>query len=411
MRKLVFTWSPERGVCDWQRLDANGNREGAPERAAPLAELREAAFGYELIWLAPGAELLAVTATLPVKGREKQLRALPYALEEQFAEDPDRMFFALPAETTAGATQTIAADGEWLGSALAALADEGITPARVLPDYLALPWVLESWTVLADAGTLYVRTDLAAGFTLEFETGWPVLARRLADLDEVGRPQYLRYIRGREPLGTPPVLDTVEEGLRSDPEPVTDGLFAVLPEGFARPAPMNLLQGRFKPGSEWRKALKPWLPAAGALAAVILLAVIGFAASWIQNAQADQALQKKLHQRFHQLMPNQPWPGKYQARRLIRRSLSGEANAGSADELLPLLTALAGANSGAITIESLNYRAGTLQIRLHAPDVSSLNALRSALATKSRLAVTIRSANQTDSGVEGALSVGKGAGS
>ncbi|MGH8160972.1 MAG: type II secretion system protein GspL, partial [Gammaproteobacteria bacterium] len=170
-----------------------------------------------------------------------------------------------------------------------------------------------------------------------------------------------------------------------------------------------LLQGPFKRGSEWQKAFKPWRPAAWALAAVVLLAVIGFAASWIHDSSADNALDQQVRQRFHQLMPNQPWQGNYTARRLIQRRLSGAANAGDEHGLLPLLASLAAANPDSIRIESLDFHSGTLQIRLHATDVSQLEALRSALATKSRLAVTIRSANQTDSGVEGALTVGTGA--
>jgi general secretion pathway protein L len=409
MRRLIFTWSPASDVCDCQRLDANGNREGAPERALPLDELREAALGYELIWLAPGAGLLAVTAALPVKGRDKVARALPYALEDRFAEEPERLFFALPSESTGVSTQAIAADADWLRSALDRLAADGVAPIRVLPDFLALPWADGSWTVLADAGMLYVRTDLASGFTLEVAIGWAILERRLAALPEGDRPRYLRYIRGREPHGAEPALDMIAEGIQADPEPVANGLFAVAPEAFARALPLDLLQGPFKRGSEWRKAASPWLPAAGALAAVILLAIAGFAASWVQNARADQSLHHTLRQRFHQLVPDQPWQSQYETRNIIRQRLSGASNTRNANGLLPLLASLAGADADSIRIESLSYQAGTLQVRIHATDVKGLEALRSAIATKSHLPVTIRSANQTSSGVEGALTIGKGA--
>lgn len=404
-RRLIFTWSPQDTVCNWQCLDANGNREGAPQHDATLEELHEAASGRELVWLAPGADCLSISASLPAKSRDKIVRALPYALEEQFAEEPDKLFFALPAETSGSPIQAISTDREWLSTALDRLADEQLSPQRVLPDYLALPWESETWTALADAGTLYVRTGFAGGFTLETDTGWPLLEHRYTRLQEDERPQSIRYLRGREPWGTSPAVElpTTEE------EPIKDGLYGVLPEGFAPTLPVNLLQGIFKRKSEWRKAAKPWQPAAYALAAVVLLAIIGFSASWIHNAQLEKQLDKQVQERFSQLMPNQPWYGNSTARRMIRTRLSRAGQSGGSMDLLSLLSALSSAAPNKLRIESLSYQGNTLQIRLHVPDVSSLESMRSTISSQSRLPVTIRSANQTDSGVDGALSIGLGA--
>ncbi|MDN5864282.1 MAG: type II secretion system protein GspL [Gammaproteobacteria bacterium] len=406
MKKLIFTWSPPSALCAWQKLDANGNREDAPRTDEPLSELAAQAAGCELIWLAPGQHFLSMTASLPVKSRDKLLRALPYALEEHFAEDPGRLFFALPSSPQGSKTQTIAAEREWLRAALDTLSAEGIQPQRVVPDYLALPRQADGWTVLADAGWLYVRSGPAGGFTLEADTGWALLERRLASLDESERPQAIRLIRGREPYGSGIELDT----MTADPELLRDGLFGIAPEGFAQPLAMDLLQGPFKRGSEWRKAAKPWLPAAWALAAVVLLAIVGFSASWVHNAQFDARLDRQVRQLYSQLFPNQEWYGNSTTRRLIRARLSN-ADGGHENDLLSLLAVLASAAPDNVNIESLSYQAGSLQIRLHAPDVASLDAIRSAISTKSRVPVKIRSVNQTSEGVNGALTLGAGAGS
>lgn len=360
-RKLIFTWSPQSTACDWQLLDANGNREGAPQRGADLADLREAADGRELIWLVPGAHCLSISATLPAKSSEKIVRALPYALEEEFAEEPDKLFFALPSDTSGALTHAISTDRDWLRSALDTLQAAQVLPHRICPDYLALPWADATWSVLADAGMLYVRTGFASGFTLESDTGWPVVAHQFAQLDEdeAGQPQSIRYLTGRQPRGTEP-----PSGLPvADEEPVRDGLFGILPEGLAGTVPVNLLQGAFKRSSEWRKALKPWWPAAGALAAVILLAVVGFSASWIHNARVESRLDKRVQQRYAQLFPNQPWYGNSTTHRMIRSRLKEGRGSGNNTELLPLLSALASAAPEKVRIESLSYQGGTLQIR------------------------------------------------
>src|SRR5699024_6429711 len=142
---------------------------------------------------------------------------------------------------------------------------------------------------------------------------------------------------------------------------------------------------------------------------VVLLAVIGFSASWIHNAQLEKQLDKQVHERYSQLMPNQPWYGNATARRMIRSRLSRAGQSGSNTDLLSLLSALSSAAPDKLKIESLNYRGDTLQIHLHVPDVSSLESMRSTISSQSHLPVTIRSANQTDDGVDGALSIGTGA--
>lgn len=405
MKKLIFTWSPAGALCDWQQLDANGNREGAPHRNAPLSELREAAGERELLWLAPGQRLLATSARLPVKGRDKLLRALPYALEEHFAEEPDKLFFALASGSKAETTSAIAADRDWLRAALATLGKAGVEPQHVRPDYLVLPREPDCWTVLADAGLLYVRSAAAGGYTLEADSGWAVLERRLASLEESARPQSIRYIRGREPYGEESSL----EAMVAEREPVRDGLFGVAAQGIAQAAPVNLRQGPFKRGSGWSQALKPWLPAGWALAAVVVLAIVGFSASWVHNAQAERHLNTRVHRLYSQLFPEQPWFGNATTRRLIRTRLTQPAGASNKNGLLSLLAVLAAAAPDDVNIESLTYQSGTLQIRVHAANVSSLDTLVSTISGDGRVAVQIRSTHQTGAGVEGALILGAGA--
>ena len=395
---------PASAVCDWLLLDHNGNRQGPIVRGGEPSELALAATGRELFWLVPGAEALSLGARLPVKGHDKILRALPYALEESLTGEPERFFFALPVQSDKDMTHAIALDIEWLRSALAELKGLGLAPTRVVPDYLTLPWTAGSWTVLADAGMLYVRTAAGLGFTLEADAGWAVLIRRLETESEATRPQFLRYFRGREPFGPVPTLAV----LQPEPEPEPEGLLSVVPKGFADTLAVNLLQGPFNPRREWQALARPWRPAAYALAAVILLALAGFVTSWIQNSIANSRLHGEIVARFHRILPNQPL---VDVRAQVNQRLQGIMGGADKNGMLPLLAALAQAKTADVAVESFTYQSGTLEVQLHAANANDLEKIRSAIAGQSGLPVAVRSVNQTKSGVEGGLGIGGGTGS
>lgn len=401
MERIVFTWSPGEAACDWLLLDGNGNRQGPVARGASLDEAAAAAPGRELVWLAPGTEVISLAANLPVKGREKVLRALPYALEERLAADPEQLFFALPAQNRGPLTHAVAADVGWLRGALAELAERGLAPARVVPDYLALPLAPDSWTVLADAGILYARSAPDFGFALEAETGWAVLARQLASLPETERPQFVRYIRGREPHGSEPALEV----LRADADAADEGLLGVVPAGLEARDQLTLLQGQFNPRRQWQSLVRPWWPAIGAAAAVVVLALASFVTGWVRDVGTASELHRQALVRFHQILPHQPV---VDMRTQVQQRLQALSSGGTHSGFLPLLAALAQGVSGDVRIESVTFQAGTLDVQVHAKDVPTLEGLRSAIAEHSGQKTSIHSANQTKSGVEGALSIGGG---
>jgi len=402
MQRLIITWDPAQETCDWLLLDQNGNRVGAIHRAEPLDELpREAT--TELVWLFPGAQALAVSAHLPVRGRDKILRALPFALEESFAADPGALFFALEPNPTAERQQTVVINRTLIGDALARLAEHGLQARRIIPDYLTLPWTPGQWTVLADNGMLYVRHSEAGGFAIEADLGWNLLEQRLEALGE-DAPQNLRYLRGREPWGPEPTLGQ----LQPDPEPYTEGLLGIAPLGFAAPPPIDLRQGEYSLRKDWWSRLKPWVPAAGALGVVILLALAGFAANWYQASRTRDVLAQTIHDRFVHLMPHAGWVDESTARDMIQRQLRISSNGNSAGGLLNMLAIVSVTDAGqAVQIKSMTYQPGELQLQVHAATVTALDGLRQQLEQHG-VDAKVNSANQTSSGVEGSLMIRAG---
>lgn len=405
MQRLIINWDPAQATCDWLLLDHNGNREGAIHRAEPLDALPQDG-SIELVWLFPGVQAVAVSTQLPVRGRDKIVRALPFALEENFAAEPDALFFALAATSSPDHQQAVAIERSVLGNGLATLAEHGLQARRIVPDYLTLPWAPGQWTALADAGMLYVRQSEAGGFAIEADLGWDLLARRLNALGEEAKPRGVRYLRGREPLGPEPELEL----LQPDPEPYTEGLLGIAPLGFTAPLPLDLRQGEYGLRKEWLPRVKPWLPAAGALGAVILFALAGFAANWYQAAQTRNALAKEIHTRFVQILPQAGWQGESTARDVIEGLLRNRAQGRSGGGFMALLSAVSAAHTTqSVSIKSLTYQPGQLQLQVHAATVTALNKVSTQLEQHA-VEATVNSANQTNSGVDGSLMIRAGGG-
>ena len=407
MEQLIIVWDPEQSICDWMLLDHNGNRQGPVNRDCPLEGLPVDAGNRPALWLLPGIYAPAVSAHIPARGRDKILRALPFALEESFASDPEALFFALPANLQGPRQQAVAVERSLLEKGLAALQEQGLKVQHIVPDYLALPWKPGQWTILADAGMLYVRHGAATGFTMESSLGWPMLAERFEATAEEERPASMRYLRGREPYGPEPQL----EALHADPEPYAEGLLGVVPQGLAAPPAIDLRQGPYSLRKEWLPQLRPWFPAAAALGLVILLGLTAFGVSWYQASRARGALAQQIRTRYQQILPQAGWQDESTARHEIEALLQRQGGNASHSGLLALLATVAQAtrDNSAIRIESMNYQNSQLELHVHAPTVAALDGLRGQLG-KAGARTSVRSANQTSSGVEGSLMINAGGG-
>jgi type II secretory pathway component PulL len=77
---------------------------------------------------------------------------------------------------------------------------------------------------------------------------------------------------------------------------------------------------------------------------------------------------------------------------------------------LPLLARIAPliAGSGRYTIEALDYREGTLELTVSAPDVAALDSLRASLAALPPLNAELTSALPGSNGYEGRLRIREG---
>src|SRR6267154_1930583 len=85
--------TPEQPAT-WLTVDPRGNPSGPPQ-SGPLSLAAPRSAGRRICVLVPGTDVLVAEPELPTKAGTKSLQLVPYALEEQLADDIDDLHFAI----------------------------------------------------------------------------------------------------------------------------------------------------------------------------------------------------------------------------------------------------------------------------------------------------------------------------
>src|SRR3954470_7408792 len=125
--------------ASWILADARGNALSAPQVGA-LDVAAQRAVGRHVCVLVPGTDVLLTEPELPAKAGAKLQQIVPYALEEQLAEDIDELHFAIGKRSRDGPTTPVAVVAlslmdEWTSTLKAA----GLVPEAMYVDSDLLP--------------------------------------------------------------------------------------------------------------------------------------------------------------------------------------------------------------------------------------------------------------------------------
>src|SRR6266853_766132 len=185
---LPRNWPAEDSELRWRRVAAGGAvQKGAQRGLEGLAPAEEV-----IVWT-PAAETLFLRARLPTRSAAKIVQALPFALEEQLIDPPERLHFAFAHEAD-GALAVAVTRRERMESWLAALAAAGLAPTHLAPVTLSLPLADHAWTLAFVDGEIVLRSGARAGLGGPAEPGPPGwLHAALAEArTEASAPMFLR---------------------------------------------------------------------------------------------------------------------------------------------------------------------------------------------------------------------------
>lgn len=371
---FLIRWLAE-GRTEWVATSSQGAVLQGPQPGLPSGE------ADRVVLILPAESVLLLESPRVARSAAQLAKALPFAIEEQIAAPIETQHVAF-AETASDALAVAVVERSRLGHCVQSLAAAGLRVDAAYSELQCLPRAPESRATLAlIEGRALIRWGRHGGIALpaeQLDTLAPWLARVGVDLD-----QALRY---------------------ADLPGAGEALGGAALSWLARHVPgadvPNLMQGEFAPARRQAAAASQWRWAAA-------LAALAFGLGLLQPWLEARALQRHVEQRqaeMEQLL-RQALPG---LQRVVdpvaqlRAAMGGSASTGDALALLGRIAPII--NSGnQLTIEGIEYRAGSLELVVMGADVASLDSLRERLSTLPALQVELTAATPGSRGVEGRL--------
>ncbi|MEO7916226.1 MAG: type II secretion system protein GspL [Dokdonella sp.] len=368
--QLLIRLNPN-GQMEWRRHgDVVRSRSGTPA-ASDLAD------ASEIIVVVPGEDVLLTEVSVAAKQRSQLLKALPFATEDQLLGNVDDQHFAMT-EPLPGAVGEMPRYGvavvhrERLQDWLDRLAEARIRADVLIPDTLAV----SPGHGVVEADRAVVRLS---------ETSAMVCA-----------PAEVDAWSGAAGISERVALQTTGDGL------------AAFARSLPTAPPLNLLVGEFAPAHRKEVAVGRLRKVAMLAAAAVVLALVSRVADVVQLRGDARQLDSAIISELQVMLPDR---SEDQLRQSDVTTLLADRMPGTGGgidkgvvDLLARLAPVLGTGTR-IQLRGLEYRSGTLELALRAPDIPALESLRERLAAQAGLSVEFTGSNPGEAGVDGRLRI------
>lgn len=340
---------------------------------------------------------------IPSNNRQRQLQAVPFALEDSLASDIDDMYFALGKKLANDTIPVVTIDRQLFESTIDHFRQAGIFVENMAPDCLALPLQNAGWSVLLYGENVLVKTSPHHGYFCDRDI-LPTLLPSLLKQDKQA-PQSLNVFHHQEDDQAGELFASLDVALNI--QPYAQHPLEVFASNLHDPGELNLLQGKYAPRRESLALLQPW-KAVAAVAAVFIILQLIYAGFEIRQLQyRNQQLTGEIEQLFGRINPGTRNFSNIQTR--MKRQLSELQGGGNGDDdiFLELLAGAANAfDTRQITIQGMVYNNKHVDMELHAQSLQALESAKNQLNSMSTIKTTLSTSVEGDK-VKGRLRLEK----
>jgi general secretion pathway protein L len=391
-------------AASWLIVDARGAPVGPPQ-SGPLNLAVPRVAGRRVCVLVPGADVLLAEPDLPPKAGAKLAQLVPYALEEHLADSIEDLHFAIGKRSLESARVRVAVVArallnEWLATLRAA----GIVPDALYADSDLLPQNPGQAVALMEADAVFVRAPGASPVTLPADALGQALEIAQSGADTAsGARGLILYTGAAEWQQHAAQVEAVRanfDGIKV--QLLTGGPLALFAQQLPAATAINLLQGEYAPETGRAVGWQAWRVAALLLAGLVALHIVGKAAQLHFLKTREHQVDASIRDQVRTALPGEP--NLLDARKRMEQRLAVARGAGSG--LLPALQALAqaGAVAPGTSLQAVNFKNGSVEMKLSAPDASSLDHLSQALRSNGWQADLLGGTN-SGQGYEGRIQV------
>jgi len=401
-------------AVEWIVADDSGTRRGQAVSGS-LADAARDVHGRPVIVLVPATEVLTTTVEIPIRSGPRLRAALPYALEENLADDVDTLHFASGTRRENGkipvAVVARARMNEWLD----ALDDAGISATRMIPENYGLARIPGTMSVLIDGDCVMFNDGADSEFVMQGvrPSDTLVAAGMLSDRsneepgDDEPSGHLVAYCEAADEERLSHDWIALRHELHSvDVNLLPDGALPRLAVTVASGGGVNLLQGRYGVKTDYRTQFRLWRNAAVLLLGLVVVGLLAKGVDLYRLTQEEAALQAQFMEEYRQIRPGDTREV-LDPLNAVRSVKQGMGAATGPQVFLPSLRHLSDAmaqNSNA-RIETISYRAGVIDVRITSPDVATLDKIQKSVSASGQFQASIQSTDQVADQISSRLQI------
>lgn len=354
-------------ILDTERVEWS---DGRHLQQAIVTDLAAAIAGRRITLLYPGERVHCFTLQAPDRRRTAWLKALPYTLEDQLAEEVEHLHIVHGSISKTGQLPVLVTARQPLTDLVQSWHSHRMRIAQIVPDFFCLPWHTGQCTVWPDRERILIRYSPSAGCACDAENLLLYLNKILVEQNNV---QQLRVIGSLANSIT--ALEQSQEAVKP--------WYELAAKAPPPPLTLNLSDPtRLDQHYSWRSV--------AILSGISLLLLLAQSVSeWQQLHTTQQRLQEEVTAVFRSMLPNTRLVNpRAQIEGLLKQNPATDQQA----VFLPLL-GVAGAilqQYPQINLKSLNFRAGKLELDLEGGSLEQMDTLKTALSQHSELVVELR---------------------
>jgi general secretion pathway protein L len=360
----------------------------------PLSNISALARGRRATVLIDSSCLSLDSITMPSQNRQRQLQAVPFALEDNLAIDIEDMHFALGKKQADDLLPVISITKSLLDEAIEQFKQVEIFTTHMSADCLALPLEKNSWTILVTEDTALIKTENFNGQYCDREILPFIIPALLKNTESA--PEKISFYHKDEDEHAADLLADVELSLNI--KTYADHPLQVFSSNLQGTQELNILQGKYAAKREGSALLKPW-KAVAAIASVLILLQLVYAGSEIsqldaKNLQLTMQIEKEFKRanpgarKFHNIK-------KRMERKLKELRGGGEKSDQVFLQILSEAAPVLSSNKN-IDIQGIVYKSKRIDIDISADSLQALEAIKNKLAVKRKLKTILSTSVEKD---------------
>lgn len=411
---VVIRLTENDGPVDWLIANSSGAQVTAPghNRLEEIASIIDA---RGVIVLVPAEDVISTTVSIPARAGAKIRTALPFAMEEDLAEDIEDLHFAIGQRKDNGRIPVAVVAREKLRAWVERLAAAGIEASKIVPINHGLAKIPGTLSLIIDDDLVMFNDGEDRDFVMASikPSDVLVLAGEL-DVEDSDEEQsgghVVAFCTAEQDARLAHDWIVLRHEMHSvDVNILADSVFPKLAVTVAAGNGINLLQNEFGRKTEYSSLIRPWRIAAALLLAFGALALVSKSVDYYQLQNTEVLLRDQFTAQYREIKPDDTREVVDPGRTIesLRRSLGG----GAATQIfLPSIRELAAALAANpdINIETISYRAGVVDLRLTAPNVATLDNIQKAVSASGRFQASIQRTDQIADRIDGRIQIREG---